>query len=211
MGYFPRPHLQDSGGKQILVDHAGYLNLVEGFDPDFLEVRSTDFTELRWNQGTRKAWLIVLLEQWNRLAVDWAVGSSRNRSLALEAWQQVRRTYDAFDEFLVGTVVHQDQDSVIRSYAGPRAVILESGCVMSFSENGAKETPWIESFWGRMKNRCRSRLIESTSMMELKGVIDEEMMYYNEERRHSSLGNISPMQFLEAEGISVANITINRG
>lgn len=195
--------------KQVLEDHAGHLNLVEGFDPELFEMLSTDFTQIRWGGGSRKAWLIVVLEQVARLAVGWAVGPSRNRALALEAWEQVRRTYEAFSRSLDGTVVHQDQDSVFTSYAWPRAVMLESGCVMSFSENGAKENPWIESFWGRMKTRCQSRLIESETMQELKGVIEEEMRYYNHERRHSSLGNVAPMQHLKSEGISVGNVTIN--
>lgn len=197
--------------KQILDEHAGSLNLVKDFDPDIFEMLTTDFTEFRWSQGSRKAWLIVMLEQVSRLAVSWAVGSSRNRSLALEAWQQTKKTYEEFSEELFGTVVHHDQDSVFTSFAWPRAVILESGCVMSFSENGAKENPWIESFWGRMKSRCLSRLIEATTMRELKEVVDEEMSYYNCKRRHSSLGNISPMKYLESEGISIENITLNRG
>lgn len=197
--------------KQVLEDHAGHLNLVEGFDPDPFEMLMTDFTQIRWDQGSKKAWLIVLLEQVSRLAVGWAVGPSRNRAVALEAWEGVRATYESFDRSLNGTVVHQDQDSVFTSYAWPRAVILESGGVMSFSENGAKENPWIESFWGRMKTRCRSRLIESETMKELKGVIEEEMQYYNQERRHSSLGNMAPMQYLKSEGISVGNATINGG
>lgn len=197
--------------QQVLKEHAGRLNLVEGFEPEPLEWLTTDFTEFRWNQGSRKGWLIVLLEQTSRLAVGWAVGPSRNRSLALRAWRQVQATYEALEVELAGTVVHQDQDAVFTSYAWPRAVMLESGCVMSFSENGARENPWIESFWGRMKTRCHSRLVESTSMNELEEVIEEEMTYYNAERRHSSLGNVSPIQHLESEGLSVENVTINRG
>jgi len=196
--------------KQVLDDHKGHVNLIDDMQPDCFELLTTDFTGVRWNNGSKKAWFMVLLEHVSRLAVGWAVGPSRCRSLALDAWDQVRTTYDQWNQRLSGTVVHQDQDSVYTSWAWPRAVVLESGCVMSFSENGAKENPWIESFWGRMKNRCESRLIESTTMKQLKGVIEEEMNYYNCDRRHSSLGYMSPIDYLQSDETPVENVTINR-
>jgi putative transposase len=45
--------------QEILKDAAGDLNLVEGQDPGPLEAFSTDFTELSYSGGNRKAYLMA--------------------------------------------------------------------------------------------------------------------------------------------------------
>ncbi|MFO8232487.1 MAG: integrase core domain-containing protein, partial [Longimonas sp.] len=65
------------------------------------------------------------------------------------------------------------------------------------SERGAKGNPWIESLWGRTKAEIGSRIAEAPSLPALRTVFDERFRYYNQERRHSSIGYVPPGEHLE--------------
>ena len=56
---------------------------------------------------------------------------------------------------------------------------------------------WIESFNGRFKEEKLSLLLETQTMGKLIEVVNERIRYYNEERRHSSTGYVSPLTFIQ--------------
>jgi len=194
----PRP----SPIREILSEPQGQLNLVRGLDPGPLEVLSTDFTEIRYAGGSRKAWLIALVDLDSSWTAGWAVGPSANRELALRAWNRTREAFGRLGEDVAGTIVHQDRDAVFTSYAWLRALLLEAGGRVSYSENGARGNPWIESFWGRFKTENHSLLVEAETMGVLQNVTDRQMRYHNRERRHSGIGYEPPLAYLESEGIT---------
>ncbi|MGM0576406.1 MAG: integrase core domain-containing protein [Myxococcota bacterium] len=72
---------------------------------------------------------------------------------------------------------------------------------MSFSENGARHNPWVESLWSRIKHECESLIAEAQDLDELAAVVHRHFAYYNARRRHSGLGNISPMTYLKNNGL----------
>ena len=74
----------------------------------------------------------------------------------------------------------------------------QGGVRLSYSPNGARSNPWIESLWGRMKVESRSLILEASCLEELRGVIDRRFHYYNQRRRHSAIGYQTPAQFLAA-------------
>jgi putative transposase len=197
----PRP----SGVREILERGAGKLNLVKGWTPQPLEMLSTDFTELTYAGGRKKAYLMALLDPASAWVPGWAVGPSANRELALACWSEARRHLDG----VAGMVVHSDQDSVYTSYEWLRTLIVEAGVVISFSENGAKDNPWIESFWSRFKNENHSLLWEAATLPELIEVVDRQMEYYNRRRRHSRLANRCPLEYLHQEGILPSRVSRN--
>ena len=45
-------------------------------------------------------------------------------------------------------IVHHDKDSVYTSYRWLERLLLEERARLSYAERGAKDNPWIESFWG---------------------------------------------------------------
>jgi putative transposase len=195
----PRP----SRVRQILSEASGRLNLLNGRRPTTLEVLSTDFTELRYAGGGRKAWLMALIDVESVWVPGWAVGPSANRHLALRAWKRTRTAFKAIGAELGGTVVHQDQDPVFTSYAWLRALLLRSRVRISYSENGARGNPWIESFWARFKQENHSLFIEAATLSELRRLVDQQMRYYNRKRRHSSIGNQPPLTYLNSKGFAV--------
>lgn len=193
----PRP----SGIHQILRQGKGQLNLLQGWDPGPLEALSTDFTEVRYAGGRKKAYLMALIDIGSRWVPGWALGPSPNRELALTCWERARAQLEAAGRGTSGLIIHQDQDSVFTSYRWLRRLLIESEAMVSYSERGAKDNPWIESFWGHFKSENGSLLIEAEGLEELREVVGRQMAYYNERRRHSSLDYRSPVEYLTCEGI----------
>jgi transposase InsO family protein len=137
--------------QDILGDAAGQLNLVAGLDPAPLEAFSTDFTELTYAGGNRKAYLMAAARLESKYVPGWAVGPSANRKLAMRCWEQGRERMASLDEGLDGKIIHHDLDSVYTSHRWLHAMLLDDELRVSYSENGAKGNPWIESLWGRTK------------------------------------------------------------
>jgi transposase InsO family protein len=187
--------------REVLREASGQINLVEAYlgtdrEPEPLSVFSTDFTELAYASGQRKAHLMAVVDVGSRCALGWAVGRRANRTLALQCWKQVRAWMAALSQPLEGSVLHSDLDSVYTSSDWLRQVLLDDGLRVSYSERGAKDNPWIESLWGRMKTEIGSRITEAQTLPELEAVIDERFRYYNHRRRHSQIGNQPPVTYL---------------
>ena len=205
------PKASPSPVQEILEGAKGQLNLVSeylgtGLAPEPLEVFSTDFTELRYAEGTRKAHLMAVVDVGSRYALGWAVGPSANRELALRCWERVRTRMTKLGRPLEGTILHSDLDSVRAGYDWLRALLLEDGLRVSYSERGAKDNPWIEALWGRMKTEAGSRIVEAPLFPELEAVIDERFRYYNRRRRHSGIGYVPPSEYL-ANVLSLPELT----
>ena len=88
--------------------------------------------------------------------------------------------------------MHHDQDSVYTSYLWLRQLLLVDKAVVSYCERGAKDNPWMESFWAHFKGENASLFLETSTLEGLKWVIDKQMNYYNGERRHSRVDYRSP-------------------
>lgn len=71
--------------------------------------------------------------------------------------------------------------------------------------SGAKDNPWIESFWGRFKTENHSLMMQADSLEELVCVTEAQMTYYNQDRRHSALNYQTPQEVVQA--ILMRNIT----
>jgi Integrase core domain. len=124
--------------QEILGDAAGELNLVAGLDPGPLEAFSTDFTELSYAGGNRRAYLMAVVDLESKYVPGWAVGPSANRKLAMRCWEQVRERLTSLGEGLDGKIIHHDLDSVYTSYRWLRATLLGDEMRVSYSENGVE-------------------------------------------------------------------------
>ena len=67
---------------------------------------------------------------------------------------------------------------------------------VSYSEDGAKGNVYLESFIGRFKSENRFLFWEQEDFEALKEVVRARVRYYNRVRRHSALGNKSPLEYL---------------
>jgi transposase InsO family protein len=194
----------------ILKEAKGELNLLRDREPKPLQVLCTDFTEIRYAGGTKKAHLMAMIDPGSGWVPGWAVGSQANRDLALLCWGATKENLMKLGLHPEGLIVHHDQDTVYTSYDWLRTLLIEDGVVVSYCERGAKDNPWMESFWGHFKGENASLLLEAATLEELWWVIRRQMDYYNYERRHSSFGYRSPMEYLTGEGI-IAKMLVERG
>lgn len=192
---------------RILRHAQGHLNLAAGMDPGPLELLSTDFTEIPFDGGRRKAHLIAMIDVKSEWVPGWAVGLSADTTLALEGWERVTGAYGTLGRDVAGVVVHSDQDPVFTSYDWLRTLVLDSGVRISYSERGAWDNPWIESFWARFKTENMDLFLDAEDLADLRGLIDGRMRYYNGSRRHSSVGNRPPLAYLKSEGIGPKNLS----
>jgi len=66
-----------------------------------------------------------------------------------------------------------------------------------FSKGTPGENAAKESFISQFKMENKSLFLETRSFKELKGIVEDRINYYNEERRHQSLGYLTPREHLK--------------
>lgn len=76
------------------------------------------------------------------------------------------------------------------------AVLIDTGARLSYSERGAKDNPWIESFWSRFKGENGSLIADAETIPQLRDMTGSQIHYYNHDRRHSSIDYTTPRKFL---------------
>jgi putative transposase len=192
----PKP----SGIRQVLVAAKGRVNLVaqqEEIHP--FQIVYTDFTEVPFADGKGKAYLMPLLDHTCKLVYGWAIGERATTSLALAAWERAQETFGQFQLNPAEMIVHHDQDSVYVGYGWTGQLLLKDQVQLSYTQRGAKDNPEMEAFFSRFKNENRSLFLDAQGMRELSAVVEERMRYYNGERRHSSIGYMSPLAYIAHE------------
>lgn len=189
---------QPSRLRRVITQAGDRANLVAQLASiDVFEVVYTDFTELLYTSGRRKAHLMPLLDHVSKLVVGWAVGQQANTSLALEAWTQAKTTFRQLGVDYTGLIVHHDQDAVYTGYAWTGQLLLKDEVRLSYALQGAKDNPEMESFNGRFKTENQSLFLEAQTLAQLQELVADRITYYNIHRRHSSLGYISPLAFIK--------------
>jgi len=184
--------------RQVIVAVGERANLVAQMEQiGLFEVSYTDFTELLYADGTRKAYLMPIIGHACKMAYGWAVSKRANTELALEAWEAAKATFQQLVIPYAGMIMHHDQDSVYTSHRWTGQLLLEDRVRLSYALNGAKDNPEMESFNGRFKTEGRSLFLDAETIGELRVVVGKQMRYYNTERRHSSTGYLPPLTYIE--------------
>jgi putative transposase len=165
----------------------------------------TDFTELRYADGRRKAFLIPIFSHASKLAYGWAIGAHPDTSLALQAWERAKETCRQLDIVYARMIMHHDRDPVFTSYAWTAQLLLEDAVRLSYALRGAKDNPEMEAFNSRFKAEGHSLFSEAQTLIDLIAVVDMRMEYYNTERRHSSIGYLPPMTFIRQARVNLEN------
>ena len=161
------------------------------------QVMYTDFTELPFANGHRKAYLSAIIGHVSKMAYGWAVGGSTDTTLALRAWEQTKATLHRLGVCYAGMIMHHDRGSAFISYGWTSQLLLEDQVRLSYALRGAKDNPEMESFNGHFKNESLSLFLDARTIGDLIAVVEERMHYYNTERRHSSIGYLAPMTYIQ--------------
>ena len=148
-----------------------------------------------------KLYLAAILDLCSRFVVGWAVSAVNDRHLTMKALEMAikRRCPE------VGLLHHSDQGCTYAS-EDYQAALEARGIVCSMSRRGnCYDNAVMESFFSTVKHELGDRFAShGIAKMELFDYIE---VFYNQRRRHSTLGQISPAAYerrLVAEAVDAA-------
>jgi transposase InsO family protein len=159
--------------------------------------------------GSRaKLYLAVILDLFSRFVVGWAVSAVNDRHLTIKALEMALKRRGPE----IGLLHHSDQGCTYAS-EDYQAILDARGIVCSMSRRGnCYDNAVIESFFSTVKSELADRFdTYGTAKMELFDYIE---VFYNQRRRHSTLGQISPAAFERravAEGVDAMENRTERG
>jgi putative transposase len=145
-----------------------------------------------------KLYLAVILDLFSRFVVGWAVSAINDRHLAIRALDAAlkRRCPDS------GLLHHSDQGSPYAS-EDYQTVLEARGITCSMSRRGnCYDNAVMEAFFSTVKSELADRFDScGEAKMELFDYIE---VFYNQRRRHSTLGQISPAAFEKTRATQAA-------
>ena len=151
--------------------------------------------------GSGKLYLAAILDLCSRFVVGWALSAVNDRHLTMRALETAikRRCPD------VGLLHHSDQGCTYAS-EDYQAALEARGIVCSMSRRGnCYDNAVMESFFSTVKQELGDQFdSHGAAKMELFDYIE---VFYNQRRRHSTLGQISPAAYerrLVAEAMDAA-------
>jgi putative transposase len=157
-----------------------------------------DITYLRTNEGW--LYLAAVLDLHSRMVVGWAVSAVIDRHLVLKALDMAlkRRCPGA------GLLHHSDQGSQYASEDYQKALEAR-GIACSMSRRGdCYDNAAMESWFGTLKTELGETFDTHADAKRL--LFDYIEVFYNQKRRHSSLGYVSPADFERGDRLSVAEV-----
>src|SRR5580658_9557377 len=153
------------------------------------ELWLTDITEHPTREG--KVYCCVVLDLYLRKVVGWAIDRRCESTLVNDALSMAagaRITTEA-------TVIHSDHGSQFTSWAFSENV-RRLGLLSSMGTVGdCYDNAPMESFWGSMQIELLNRQQWRTKMELGLAMADYIEHFYNSDRRHSSLGYLTPNEF----------------
>ena len=153
------------------------------------QVWVTDITYIRTYEGF--LFLAVVLDLFSRQVVGWATRPTQHTDLVLQAllaavWRRKPKP---------GLLLHSDQGCQFTSEEW-QSFLKTHGIVCSMSRRGnCHDNAAMESFFQLLKREPIKRKIYNTQNEARSDVFDYIEMFYNPKRRHSSNGDLSPIEF----------------
>jgi putative transposase len=150
---------------------------------------------------TREGWLYlaVQLDLATRRVVGWATGPTLDTALPMAA---LRRAL-AERRPAAGLIVHSDRGSQYASTAY-RTVLAAEGLVQSMSRKGdCWDNAVAESFFSTLEHELLADADFHSRYEAQRAIFEFIEIWYNRERRHSTLGYVSPVQYERQLGQSV--------
>lgn len=159
-------------------------------------VWASDITYIRTKEGWK--YLYVIMDLFSRTIVGWKVNSSQNESIILHTVEKAlyHRNPDS------GLIFHSDRGSQFSSER-VKQVLRSNGIQQSMGAKGTcYDNAVLESFFSTLKKELIYR--EKYYGMEdlQKSLFEYIEIFYNRQRKHSTLGYLSPFEFESKNVIS---------
>jgi putative transposase len=147
----------------------------------------TDITVIETAEGDLS--LAGVVDISSRMAIGWAMGTSRDEQLVTDALMMAvgrRRPHP-------GLLHHSDRGSQYTSQ-GYLALLKDHGVEVSMSKKAdCYDNALMESFFGTVKEEGVYRHTFRTRSEARQTIFEYLEVFYNRQRRHSSLGYVSPV------------------
>ena len=151
----------------------------------------SDITEHPTTEG--KVYLAVVIDAWSRRVVGWSIADHLRTELVIDALDMAiwRRRPEPGSRL----VHHSDHGSQYTSWAfGQR--LRTAGLLGSMGTVGdALDNALAESFFGTLQLELLDRRRWTTRKELAQAIFEYIEAWYNPRRRHSSLGNLSPIEY----------------
>ena len=149
----------------------------------------TDITYIPTDEGW--LYLAAIMDLFSRRIVGWAMETTMHRNLVLKALDMAvtnRRPS-------TGLIYHSDRGSQYAS-EDHRTALTTHGMIASMSRRGCcYDNAAAESFWHTLKNELIYRTSFQTRDQARTEIFEYIEVFYNRTRRHTSIGNLSPVDF----------------
>ena len=148
-------------------------------------------------RGGRFGYLSVLMDLYSRRIVGWEYQESMTEALVLSSLRKAIRSRQP----AVGLIHHSDRGG---QYASTeyRNVLRRSEVQQSMSDAGnCYDNAFMESCFGTLKTELELSAFEDS--LEAVRELSEYVNYYNRDRRHSSIGYLSPAVFEEQSTVPI--------
>lgn len=144
---------------------------------------------------TREGWLYLaaVLDVHSRLIVGWAMGSHLTQDLVLQALQMALRHRHPTSLLLH----HSDRGSQYTAEAYQKLLRAYDITVSMSGTGNCYDNAMMESFFSTLKTECVTGPY-STRQEAWQSIFEYIEVWYNRQRRHSSLGYLSPAAFEQA-------------
>lgn len=147
-----------------------------------------DITYIHTDDGW--LYLAAVIDLFSRKVVGWALGERMTKQLVINAMNQAIN----HEKPAEGLIFHSDRGSQYASY-DYQGLLRKHGYRKSMSAKGdCYDNACAESFFATIKKEC-IRLERFKTRSEARLKIVDYIVWYNAKRRHSYLGNISPLEF----------------
>ncbi len=148
----------------------------------------TDITYIRTWQGW--LYLAVVIGLFSRKVIGWSAGPSIGRELVLDALLMAVRQRRPR-----GTIIHSDQGTQYGSDSW-RRFCRANHLEPSMSRKGnCWDNAVAESFFSSLKKERIKKHIYKSRELAIADLTEYINVFYNQTRRHSHLGGVSPVQF----------------
>ena len=141
---------------------------------------------------TREGWLYlaIVLDLGTRRVVGWAVRARLDQELAVAALQM------ALEHRGTGVALHHSDRGAQYACAAYRRMLSEAGCRPSMSRVGnCWDNAVLESFFASLTKELLTDHVFASRAAARRALFEFIEIWYNRQRRHSTLGYCSPVEY----------------
>ena len=151
----------------------------------------TDITYLPYN-GVN-AYLSTVLDAYTKEILAYSLSASLEVDFVLETIEQLVREHGK--SLSNSTIVHSDQGAHYTSYSFVQ-LLKDKDLRQSMSRRGnCWDNAPQESFFGHMKDHIKFKLKQCQCFEDVKDIVDDYILYYNQDRYQWNLAKLSPKEF----------------